>query len=118
MKQEILTQRLEGLAILIASIVAYSEFGYSWLLFVLLILAIDVSMVGYLFNERVGAITYNIGHSLVGPIIFLALGYFLPNDLITSLSLIWFAHIGIDRLFGFGLKSTKGFKHTHLGVIK
>lgn len=30
-------------------------------------------------------------------------------------SLIWVAHIGIDRLFGLGLKYATGFRHTHLG---
>ncbi|MGQ7476239.1 DUF4260 family protein [Streptococcus suis] len=31
--------------------------------------------------------------------------------------LIWLAHIGWDRAFGYGLKYESGFKHTHLGDL-
>jgi hypothetical protein len=34
-----------------------------------------------------------------------------------QISLIWFAHIGLDRVLGFGLKFPLGFRVTHLGVI-
>jgi hypothetical protein len=34
-----------------------------------------------------------------------------------SLALIWFAHIGMDRALGFGLKYPTAFRHTHLGRI-
>jgi hypothetical protein len=34
-----------------------------------------------------------------------------------SVSLVWFAHIGMDRLLGYGLKHTSGFRDTHLGRI-
>ena len=32
-------------------------------------------------------------------------------------SLVWFAHIGLDRGLGYGLKLPAGFKHTHLGRL-
>ena len=34
-----------------------------------------------------------------------------------SVALVWFAHIGMDRALGFGLKHTSGFQDTHLGRI-
>ena len=34
-----------------------------------------------------------------------------------QIALIWGAHIGIDRLFGYGLKYPTGFKDTHLGRV-
>jgi hypothetical protein len=34
-----------------------------------------------------------------------------------SIAVIWFAHIGMDRLVGYGLKYSGDFKHTHLGLI-
>jgi len=34
---------------------------------------------------------------------------------VTLVALIWVAHIGADRLLGFGLKYPEGFKPTHLG---
>ena len=32
----------------------------------------------------------------------------------TQIALIWLAHIGVDRLLGYGLKYPTGFKDTHL----
>jgi hypothetical protein len=32
-----------------------------------------------------------------------------------SVAIIWFGHIGMDRLVGFGLKYPDSFQHTHLG---
>jgi hypothetical protein len=34
-----------------------------------------------------------------------------------GLSLIWAAHIGFDRLLGYGLKYSSNFQHTHLGLL-
>ena len=34
-----------------------------------------------------------------------------------TLSLIWFAHIGMDRALGYGLKYDADFKDTHLRRI-
>ena len=31
--------------------------------------------------------------------------------------LIWIAHIGFDRMLGFGLKYATGFKDTHLSRV-
>ncbi|WP_374546522.1 DUF4260 family protein [Rhodoblastus sp.] len=32
--------------------------------------------------------------------------------------MVWTAHIGLDRLLGFGLKHPAGFAFTHLGARK
>ena len=32
----------------------------------------------------------------------------------TQIALVWLAHIGLDRFFGYGLKYPTGFKDTHL----
>ncbi|NMM27217.1 MAG: DUF4260 domain-containing protein, partial [Glaciimonas sp.] len=39
------------------------------------------------------------------------------NALFSALALIWFVHIGVDRMLGYGLKYPEGFKVTHLGTI-
>ena len=36
---------------------------------------------------------------------------------LVSLALIWVAHIGFDRMLGYGLKYPTAFGHTHLGVV-
>ncbi len=45
------------------------------------------------------------------------LGIVLAEPLAGSISLIWLAHIGIDRALGYGLKYADGFGFTHLGRI-
>jgi hypothetical protein len=36
---------------------------------------------------------------------------------LSALALVWFAHIGMDRALGYGLKYDDAFTHTHLGII-
>jgi hypothetical protein len=48
---------LEGAAVLIVSVVSYHWSQGSWLLFALLFLVPDLSMVGYLANVRAGTST-------------------------------------------------------------
>lgn len=110
-------QRVEGLVLLITSVYFYFKQKGSLWMFVLLLLLPDVCMAGYVFGNRVGAIAYNLGHTLVFPIILLGIGIVITNNVCILLSLIWLAHIGMDRMLGYGLKTTKGFKHTHLGEI-
>ena len=35
-----------------------------------------------------------------------------------SIGLIWIAHIGLDRMLGFGVKYPTGFKDTHLSAYR
>lgn len=117
MEIPIIFQRAEGLAILISSVYFYfKQKGSAWM-FILLLFLPDICMVGYVFGNKIGAIAYNIGHSLILPVIMLTLGIVWQNNLIVLLALVWLAHIGMDRALGYGLKTTKGFKHTHLGDI-
>jgi hypothetical protein len=109
--------RLEGSFYAIAALLIYWQQGFSWWLFACLILVPDLSMLGYLAGPRVGAICYNIVHSTVLPWALLLVGYLSTNIWALSIALIWFAHIGIDRALGYGLKYTTGFKDTHLGSI-
>ena len=109
--------RLEGLAYAIAALLIYWQQGFSWGMFALLILVPDLSMIGYLAGPRVGAISYNIAHTTLSPWALLFYCYLRPADLTLALVLIWFTHIGIDRVLGYGLKHISGFKDTHLGSI-
>lgn len=113
----IIYQRIEAAALLVASVYFYHHFGFSLLFFGLLLFAFDIFMVGYLINKRVGAHVYNLGHSLIGPAALLAAASYLNNWLGIAVSIIWVAHIGMDRALGYGLKTCAGFRHTHLGDI-
>lgn len=106
--------RLEGLAGLAGSIVLYSYFGGDLLPFVLLLFVPDLSMLGYLVNPRLGALTYNSVHTFVVPGVVLALGLLTNTPAMSQIACIWFAHISMDRTLGFGLKYPNSFKETHL----
>ncbi|MCJ8144711.1 DUF4260 domain-containing protein [Ancylobacter sp. A5.8] len=109
--------RLEGAALALAAILGYRATGEGWGLFALLILAPDLSMLGYLAGPAPGAMLYNAAHTTLAPAAIGALGLALGSALPVALALIWLAHIGIDRTFGYGLKYRAGFGFTHLGVI-
>ena len=77
---------LEGAAVLGFSLFAYHWNHGSWLLFALLFLLPDVSMVGYLANARAGAAIYNAIHTCVGPL--LLAGYSVGTAHHTTLLLV------------------------------
>lgn len=106
--------RAEGAALAGLSGYLYAEYGRSWVLFVLLFLAPDLSMLAYLVNGRIGAATYNIVHTLVWPALLIAIAVSLDNAVMLSIALTWVAHIGVDRLVGYGLKYPSDFKDTHI----
>ena len=107
--------RLEALAVLVVATLLYARGGHSWLQFALLFLAPDLSFAAYLAGTRVGAIAYNLLHSYVGPLLLAAVS--LATDRSPAIALIWVAHIGFDRLLGYGLKYPTAFVDTHLGRI-
>lgn len=106
--------RLEGVVVFIIASVLYSRSGSGWLMFAVLFFVPDVSMIGYVVNTRVGAALYNFIHAYVLPAALGLIGLWLADTVLVSLSLIWFAHIGFDRVLGFGLKYPTVFKDTHL----
>jgi len=106
--------RLEGLAVLAGAVIVYFHAGFGWVAFVALILAPDVSFAGYLFGPRIGAVTSDALHTEVLPVALATVGVVLEAEVATTIALIWLAHIGADRLFGYGLKYPAGSEHTHL----
>jgi hypothetical protein len=106
--------KLEGLLVFAAALFGYSQINGNWILFALLILAPDVSMLGYLKDVKLGAFIYNAVHTYILPVTLIAVSYFAGFDPGLTLAIIWIAHIGMDRLLGFGLKYPTEFKDTHL----
>jgi hypothetical protein len=109
--------RLEGLAAAALSAVFYARTGASWWLFAGLWLAPDLSLLGYLAGASWGARIYNAIHSYVTPATLAVSAMLLRSPALVPIALIWFNHIGVDRLLGFGLKYPAGFGWTHLGRI-
>jgi hypothetical protein len=106
--------RLEGLAVLGAALVLYFDLDYSIVALGLLFLAPDLSLLGYLGGPAVGALAYNTVHTYVGPLVLAAMGVLGNAEVAIQVALIWSAHIGIDRLLGFGLKYPTSSGDTHL----
>lgn len=106
--------RVEGAAVLAAALVLYFDLGYEWWLLVLLLLAPDLSALGFLAGQRVGTAAYDVAHLEALPLALAVAGYLGESDIALKLSLIWLAHIGMDRAVGYGLKYPTHFKDTHL----
>lgn len=112
----VLLQRLEGVAALGLGVAAYIALGQSWLVFALLFLVPDLFMAGYLRSPRFGAMTYNLVHTYAAPAL-LALAGLVLGPWAYGVAAIWVAHIGLDRMLGYGLKLETSFQHTHMGPI-
>jgi hypothetical protein len=110
--------RAEGVALLLLSVLLYRETGGGWLMFGGLLLAPDLSMLGYLAGPKLGAAIYNTFHTYAVPAVVGALGMILASPLAMAVALIWFAHIGMDRTVGYGLKYPSSFKDTHLERVR
>ena len=111
--------RLEGLVLLAVALAAFfGELDERWWLVPLLLFVPDLFMAGYARSTRVGAAVYNLGHSYPAPALLGAVAVASSSSLWEAVALIWFAHIGMDRALGFGLKYDDSFKHTHLGWLK
>ncbi len=109
--------KLEEVFMFGLSIFLFSRLDYAWWWYPVLILAPDLSMVGYLMNPRVGSITYNfIHHKALGIGVFV-LGVILTSQPLQLTGLILFGHSSMDRSLGYGLKYPDSFQNTHLGLI-
>lgn len=109
--------RVEGAVLAGLAVFLFARAEVGWLLFALLLLVPDVSMLGYAAGNRMGAITYNLGHTTLLPAALAMIGVVTESTMMVAVALIWFAHIGLDRMLGYGLKRTTGFRDTHLGPI-
>jgi hypothetical protein len=105
---------IEGAALLAISLFLYHFIEASWLWFVVLFLWPDLLMAGYLANVKLGASLYNLAHTEALPLILAGVAVGLHRTDLTAFALIWLAHIGLDRMLGFGLKYPTFFKDTHL----
>lgn len=109
--------RLEGTAVLITALILYGQNSFSWWQFALLLLTPDLAALGYLHSQAVGAFAYNLVHTYIWPLALGVLAVLLNFELGGQLAIIWLAHIGMDRLFGYGLKYPDGFKITHFTKV-
>lgn len=109
--------KIEELAMFILSIHFFHQLPFEWWWFPALLLAPDISMLGYLINSKVGAYSYNLFHHKAIAIIVWMIGVYFQNNQLLFAGIILFAHSSMDRVFGYGLKYLNSFHNTHLGII-
>lgn len=120
MKQEKvmdLTIKIEEIAI--TAVAIYFLYMYNlglpvWV-WVILFFSPDLSMLGYLVNSRIGALTYNLFHHRAIALVVAAIGFFTHMDVLLTGGILLLAHSSFDRMLGYGLKFPDNFKHTSLG---
>lgn len=88
--------------------------GPLWL-YLLLALAPDISMLAYLAGPGIGSRGYNAAHTYSAPLVLAGAGLWFSTPVAVLVALVWLAHIGVDRLFGYDLKYPTAFGDTHLG---
>ena len=60
------------------------------------------------------AFVYNVAHTYLAPGLLLGIFLLTPEVEFLRIAVVWTAHIGMDRMLGYGLKYPTAFKHTHL----
>jgi len=91
--------------------------GLSWWIWTILFFSPDISMLGYLAGTRVGAYSYNLFHHRGIALVIAFTGFISHQEILISIGVLLFAHASFDRIWGYGLKFTDDFKHTHLGWL-
>jgi hypothetical protein len=109
--------RLEELALFLLAILLFTELDYPWWVFLILFLAPDLGAIGYLGGARLGAVTYNLAHHKAIAVLFYLAGTLTSVQALQLAGIIMLAHSSLDRVFGYGLRYTDSFDHTHLGWV-
>jgi hypothetical protein len=90
---------------------------FAWWWYWVWFLVPDISMIGYVVNSKVGAVTYNLAHHKgLGIFLYMA-GLYFSKPEVQFAGLVLFGHSAFDRMLGYGLKYADDFKNTHLGTI-
>jgi Domain of unknown function (DUF4260) len=109
--------RMEGLALLALATAGFAQTGLPWWLYAILFFAPDLSLAAYAGGPKPGAMAYNALHSTIGPAALAGMGFLVKDMTLFAIAAVWAAHIGFDRMLGYGLKYSSAFVDTHLGRI-
>jgi hypothetical protein len=109
--------RLEEFALFVLCAYTLTTFHADWWWYPLLLLGPDISMIGYLAGNKVGAASYNLFHHKGIAVLLFIAGLIAANEVLQLTGIVLFGHSSMDRALGYGLKLNEGFKYTHLGII-
>lgn len=109
--------KIEELLLAALAFYLFRQLDYAWWWFLVLFLAPDLSMLGYLLGPKVGAWCYNAVHHKGVAVALFLLGTYGQTPWLQLAGLVMLAHSSVDRVFGYGLKYPDAFQHTHLGKI-
>jgi len=109
--------KLEAVALFGLSFWLFTFLPFDGWWFWALLLTPDISMLGYLFGKKTGAVCYNLFHHQAVAVVLFLSGWWLHQDYLQLAGVVLLAHSNMDRCFGYGLKTFQGFGFTHLGRI-
>ena len=99
-------RRLEEIALVILALYLFLGLDYSWWWFPLLFFAPDISLSGYLINQKLGAGFYNLVHHRALAVILYLLGSFTHVAALQLAGVVLFGHSSFDRALGFELQQS------------
>lgn len=109
--------RAEGIVAFLAASILYFYFWGDWSFYIVALILPDIGIAGFFGGTKVGSVIYNVTHTFAIPVALIAWllvsGVTFANTLLLF-SLVWCAHIGMDRALGFGLKYPTKFEDTHM----
>ena len=109
--------KLEELAMWIVCLYALYLLDAAWWLYLVMLIGPDISFLGYIAGNKIGAVIYNLFHHKGIAVLFFLAGLIFHNEVAEIIGIVLFGHSSQDRLFGYGLKYFGGFQFTHLGKI-
>lgn len=109
--------KLEELGIFLLSSALFLQADISGWWFLAFLFLPDISMAAYVFGPVSGAKVYNLFHHRGLAVLLIGAGWYFHREPVYLIGTVLLAHASLDRVFGYGLKYYRGFKHTHLGDI-
>ena len=109
--------RLEEIGLFLLAVYLFAQLDYPWWVLLVLFLAPDLGAIGYVGGPRIGANTYNLTHHRGLAVAIYLVGALVTIEAMQLIGVVMLAHSSLDRVFGYGLRYTDSFDHTHLGYV-
>ena len=96
--------KLEEVGLVVLAFYLFLALDYAWWWFPILFFVPDISLLGYLINQKLGANIYNVVHHKALAILFYLLGSFTHIAALQLAGVVMFGHSSFDRALGFELQ--------------